>query len=842
MQEQLFLNGIELDLEPLQIERSVRVSDIADITAKKSSISTQFKLRRTAKNDAALNMLGSPGNTSRVPYTENRINYTVNTLPVVVNGFMNIERTDKDFHYVRIFDGLVNLAAALDGKLLRDLPLADLDHYLNGQTFEDSFVNTSGFIYAYADFGQGTGKVEFIAPSFYVHTLWDRIFSSLGVQYEGEFFSSDTGYLAEVITPAIGYVPQDVALSVTDKGEATSDTITRNESSAVFFSKEDEHNFTDIDLVSVTIASGNLVSGISGRLQLNITSAWDNIDTDLEVRVKVNGVNKATIPLGAGSNQSLVTPVILPVEAGDIISMTVRGVSSYDINGGDSQIFELNYEVSNDVQINEVSGGMFVQASAIIGKMTQIEFIKDVMSRFGLFVTPIPGNTEAYRFKQVNNLLQESDEAIDWTDKLIDAGEESYDPSTSRRNNFKFKYVKDVVDFKNDGVLEVDNFNLPLESDMYSSPFEIPERSLTLNSQPIYSRNLFELKDSVIIAKEAPNSLLSVNRVNGSITLQFFSDASIPFTGDIPYLSLEPINMQAYINRNYPQYNALLNDYRERECSLNLSTSDIFNVRFDRLYYFAQLGRYFILNELRHKALNIVKGVFTQVGEFAANEAPETVGDYTFSMSKQGTKTLTLANLTEGYFDKEYDAAKAVRILSGWGNEIEIQQGGVEITAQTDILVEDLDLKIVDTSLSTSERSHSFTFTLSDIGSGEFSADTGTISVTVLEYTPAAVFALAGADKALEIDPSLPYAEANVFVTGAASHSDDEIASYTWSIISAPAGSSAYFDPQTDSNPAATINIPNDVSSAGAYTLRLTVISEFGESDTDDLVLTVTTA
>lgn len=613
MTEQLYLNGVLLDLDPLQIERVVRVADIADISAKKSSISTQFKLRRTAKNDLALKMLGTPGNTSRAPYSENRINYTANTLPVVVDGYMSIEKSDRDFHYVRIFDGFISLSTALDGKLLEELPLSDLDHYLNGQAAADSFANTSGYIYAFGDYGQGTDKVEYIAPSFFVHTLWDRIFSDLGIQYEGEFFTSDAGYLNEVITPAIGYVPIDTASTVTDKGEATSDVITRNETSGVFFSAEDEHNFTDVDLSGVTISAGNLVSGISGRLELNISTAWDNVDSDLEVRVKVNGANKASIPLGFGTGQTLETSVFVTVTAGDIISMTVQGVSAYGIDGGGSQTFQLVYEVQNDVQINEVAGGIYIEAASIIGKMTQRDFVRDVMTRHGLYVTPIAGNTQAYRFKQLKDVLTDRAGAVDWTDKLIDPGQEDYSPGVSRRNNFTFKYVKDVVDFKNDGTLEIDNANLDPESDMYASPFEIPLRTLTLIGEPVYARNLFELKDGAIIAKEAPNSLMSVNRVAGSITLQFFSDTGVPFTGDIPILSLEGINMQTFIDSNYSEYGALLNDYRKRDLTLNLSPADIFNVRLDRLYYFAQLGQHFMLNELRHKATDIVRAVFTQI-------------------------------------------------------------------------------------------------------------------------------------------------------------------------------------------------------------------------------------
>ncbi|SDR74456.1 hypothetical protein SAMN05192545_0016 [Maribacter dokdonensis] len=84
-------------MESNVITRQIRVSAIADIVSRRSSYSAQFRLRKTAKNIKALDGVGIVGSSSRLPYSEVRVNYSVNTIPLVNNGYLTIEDDDASY-------------------------------------------------------------------------------------------------------------------------------------------------------------------------------------------------------------------------------------------------------------------------------------------------------------------------------------------------------------------------------------------------------------------------------------------------------------------------------------------------------------------------------------------------------------------------------------------------------------------------------------------------------------------------------------------------------------------------------------------------------------------------
>src|SRR5690606_16875436 len=102
--------------------------------------------------------------------------------------------------------------------------------------------------------------------------------------------------------------------------------------------------------------------------------------------------------------------------------------------------------------------------------------------------------------------------------------------------------------------------------------------------------------------------------------LIYFNEASHPYTGPIPILSLENVSMQYFLNNHYKQYGSLMNKYIEREVTLNLSTIDIHSFRFDRLYYFSQFGAYHFIQEIIHKAGGLAKVKMIQTVEPIPNQ------------------------------------------------------------------------------------------------------------------------------------------------------------------------------------------------------------------------------
>lgn len=842
--ETLKVDGKLLDMGTNSLSRKIAVSKVGDITSKKSNYSNQFKLKRTSRNTEILGFVGVAGNTSNLPYKLTKASYSVDTIPVVVDGFLSIERVDKDYFYVRLKDGIIDISSRLKGLRLSDLPLSDLDHYLNSGTFTNSFSNTSGYIYGYADFGADTGvsKIEYMKPSFFVSTIWSKIFSSIGVSFQGNFFNIDPEYAKEVITPFTGVEPVDDLGDVIDKGEVQSNEINVSESDNNYIEREDEFTLTGSNLTDFSIVDGNLVSNFDGRLQLEIDVDYRNNDCYLYLRGFVNGQSRLSYNLPIDNTGNETVEVNIEINSGDVISFSLLGQSIFnDDDGGNGfQLHTLNYEADIEANVRSVEGGMFVKASDIIGDMKQTDFIRDVMNRHGLFMTPVTGNNNAYRFTKIDRVLRDRDTANDWTEKLqISSISEKHKPPLSKSNLFQFTYEKDVVDFYRDGSLLVDNENISDEQSLYKSPFTIPLKSnLDFNSAELYSIPLYEDDDGQQVVRESDTKLMSLEYLDTTAIIRFFDDTNTTFSGLFPILNIEGLDMQKYIENNYKQYSVLVNKYKQVTADVLLTPIDIYNLRFDRLKYFKQLGRYFFLDEVTNKAGKMSRVIMNEIFSFDSNEPPYNIGSYSFDITVEGSRSITLESITTQFLDNEFNNPEIVRILGGFGQDVRMFNNGIELTGVTDIPVNDVNLTVTDTLDNISARSYNFPFTVSDDGSGLFSDNTGNIAINVIAYIPVNPNADAGDDLILEINDDINFEILYDTLNGAGTTSTDDIASYSWEIINRPVNSLAQVS-FNSSQSYADFEYPNDESSLGNYLVRLTVTTVFGLTDTDDMEITI---
>ncbi|MEX2402647.1 MAG: hypothetical protein WD625_00875, partial [Balneolales bacterium] len=152
--EQLYINGHEVDIYPEGINLNLQINDMGSAQDRQSSYSNTIRLPKTSKNQMVLGFLGTPGSMSRVPYTQLPCRYVVNGVPIVISGMVEVRATAGDYEVV-IYDGVIDLTERLKDVTLSDLNYSDLNHYLSSANYTDSFGNTSGYIYGIADFGLG---------------------------------------------------------------------------------------------------------------------------------------------------------------------------------------------------------------------------------------------------------------------------------------------------------------------------------------------------------------------------------------------------------------------------------------------------------------------------------------------------------------------------------------------------------------------------------------------------------------------------------------------------------------------------------------------------------------
>lgn len=839
MSEILYLNKIKVDTyNDKPITRNIRISDISEVDQIKSSYSYTIKLPKTSHNVQTLEMLGVIGNISRKPYEEIIADYVRDSIYLVENGIAIIRDSGKDFT-INLIDGFKSLSNILSGKKLVDLPLDDLNHVLTTQNFIDSFDKTSGYIYAIANFGQGiySGadfKVEKQAPSIFTHTLFRKIFESNGLNLIGEFFTTNNKYLNEVVTPSKGYLIEDLEPTETAKGTAETDNVSRYENQANFFFFEDEYTISDIDLSNASVVSGEIVISVTGVYRLDFTVDYNVYQTYLTQLFKINGQTKAVQELLEGT-YNLEYSVLFNAEAGDVIRLDLQGNSSFEPVGGR---YYVSYRAQTDMSLYLISGGQLITPSDYIGDVTQLDLVKDVVNRFGLVLKPLRGGND-FEFKRIEALLNDRENAEDWSDKIKSIESEDYISGYAKINKAKYKYPDEIVIPNNDGEMEIDNFNANNEKTLFESLFEIPNLSiLTLGGNDLYVIPIWTVEDTEIINSETPVKVMNIERDDFTLTAKLFEEVSgITRTENIPILGLTNMSLQYHLNNFYKAFQNIIENFKKVTMTVNLSVMDIFTLDFFKLKYLKQTGRFYYLNSVQNTKDKISKVQALEIKEFLENLPPSQIGDYEFDMNHSTTKTITLDNLKTGYEDPELNEPYKIKIIDGFNTNLLIKQAGVTITSETEINAADLDLTIIDNIGGVAAFTETWTFAIADEGSKSYGTLTGSIIANVLEYPNDPPVADAGSDITQKVlsPPSL----FGVGLDGSASYDlTGSIVSWEWEIIAKPTLSDATIL-QNTSTPTATLSGTTEAYNIGEYTLRLTVTDEFGSTDTDTMTVTI---
>lgn len=631
MNERLYFNGVLMDLEGRKVTRKIRIQEVGDLASRKSTFSYSVRIPFTAKNKTFFDLLGIPGNTSKKPNQKISVDYFLEGLQLIRGGYVIITET-SEFYKVDIYDGIIDLSKKLGNKTLQDLELSDLDHFLTKENYLDSFSNTEGLIYAFADFGLGdslTVKVEEKAPSIFKSTIFKKIFQSNGISVSGGFANNNIDFLEEVITPKNGYeIQPSSSLSQVSKGESDSNTISKNE---VYNSYRS--NVEELDLLSVSspvdwsLSGGDMVFSSNGNYRFSVESTYQinangsysepGAKTRLIVRVKQNGVVKSIyeLPYINASTTNIFDTVLL-VGSGDSISFELVEITEYPPEGANQNFYFIDYDYGATVVVSEQTGAQLVRASDYIGDMKQIDFLKDIFNRYGLQVNPIP-ESDNYEILTISDIISDREGAEEWSDKLVSVSE-NYISGFAKKNNFDYAYADGVKERSFEGSFITENQNAENERTVYKSNFKIPISNKSISGNPVYYLPLWEKNDDdELQLKSNDNAVMKISRVNVTVTASYLDyPGTVQQTGDIPFLSLDDCEMQYYVDNYYSEFRDMISDYKECDFVLRLSVMDIYNLRFFKLKYFAQLGRFFYLQSVRYTPGELSEVVMLEVLNF----------------------------------------------------------------------------------------------------------------------------------------------------------------------------------------------------------------------------------
>lgn len=602
MDARIYLNGNLIDTYDKPITRKLQVNDVGDVSKSKSTFSYTIKFPRTSKNTAILEMLGVIGNTSRKPYELISCNYVVDSIPLITNGSAIIKDTGGKDYSMNIIDGFRSIVDALGSKKINELPLSDLDHVLSAQSVADSFGNTEGYIYALADFGLGLDsavKVEKLAPSVYVHTIFNRIFTANNFVLSGDFFQNNQDYLTELASAGKGYEVLDQEGSYVSKGSDNLTTVNRryiNESepleTILIQIPLDQGSFQD-----VTATDGSLVFNNADRYRLRLTGYYSAVGGNLYISGYVNGNLISVHELSEHAGKTYSVDFGLNAEVGDVLTIYYQVKSSTE---QEEPPYIVDMILSNGLASLSLMLGQVITPGLYLGDIKQIDFIKDVIQRYGLILNPIPDSNQ-FNIKQIDNVYRDTNNAEDWSNKVSGVIPESYKSGYAQVNEAKYKYPETIPVPNNDGELLVNDLNAQATKPLFSSVFGIPALSDATIVDRLYYIPIWKDSGGEIDNEEIDAKLMRIKLVDTPITLQLYDIAGVVnVSEDIPILNLENISMQYYIDKYYEMFSLMLNDYTAITASIFLSPIDIYNLDFFKLKYLKQTGKYYYLNSVQN--------------------------------------------------------------------------------------------------------------------------------------------------------------------------------------------------------------------------------------------------
>lgn len=207
MNEELYLNGIRVELPIRSVARTLQINDIAEVKDRQANFSNSIKIARTPNNIIAFDTIGVTGTNSKFPYQEVSVKYILEGIELVSNGKGVLKSTTKGYNLI-IYDGNISMSDLLGDKKVSELDFSAYNHNLTQSLYTSSYTNTSGYIYGLGKFYENASTnlidIDLQGVSFYVHTLFEMIFIQNGWSVSGDILT-DINFINRVTSTAIGY-------------------------------------------------------------------------------------------------------------------------------------------------------------------------------------------------------------------------------------------------------------------------------------------------------------------------------------------------------------------------------------------------------------------------------------------------------------------------------------------------------------------------------------------------------------------------------------------------------------------------------------------------------------
>jgi hypothetical protein len=743
---ELYIDGQAVDLEESQkIAQTFQINEFFDISDRQANFTNRFNIPPTAHNLQVFDRLGIVGNRTRFPYKIHRVNLTLDGLPLISNGTANLKKfKDAEGYEIYIYSGVNSIFEEIGDKLLADLDFSDLNHNFELLNFINSFNNSDGYIYALFDSGKqpasGALLADTIVPAVFLKTLWDKVFTEAGFTYSGDIFS-EAYFLNKLIIPnnmfsftegeiigsALNARAVEFESGVGFSDPPVSETWEGVAQSVYYESIIDVFNLIDPDPgVFIDVPE-------AGTYDITYEIQFDLDDPILEGQMffSYTGEGSATgngeiIDQQSFSKTVTYRKTFASGEDFQTPILPVQGVQDPAAEGTD-------FTYSVKITLTKVGSQTPISFNTLFSDgLTQKEFVKDVLQKFGLLLKRTP-NSSNYEFIEIKELLKDRANAKDLTGKFNRRNSQTYkiDP-TAQFNYFKYKYPQDVEAFA-DSFIYTDNETIKEENTLIQSVMNAAQKTNKLltpdESRKLYSVPFFVSAEGGGYDLETPGTyIFDVIRetIDLDYTVQDAPETAL-FSGSVPFCTFDGLSYKNIIPEFYSEYAAIVNSPVKEEIELRLDALDIYKFDFFKPIYLAQLGHYYYVEKIKDFLPGkITKLEVVKIVDYASDLVPD-IGNSSGSVDSGNVYTFTTSNFLQAYVSpsgQQHPALIRIDTLPAAGT---LLLDGVAVTAGQEILWTD-----IEAGLFTFDESGTsdFTFSIQDEGVYIYS-DPATFTLTV---------------------------------------------------------------------------------------------------------------
>ena len=571
----------------------MQVNDIAEIKDRNADYSNNVKIPKSPTNVLTFEMLGITGTLTRLPYTKVDVKYVVDGIELISDGKGIIKNTNKYYNLI-IYDGNISMFELIGDARMNELDFSSYNHTLTQTIFTDSFTNTDGYIYALAEFFLDSTffsviDIDLTSPSLFMHTLFSNIFTEKGYTISGAILT-DTDFKSRLISMNNGYdrftTENKTFKQVLISNQFESESYGTTPTNATFLID----TYTAVTTVTHTI-------NVNGKINVQAGS-------DYEIVFFVNNVRKDAVDVPV-LNTAFQLDHNIQLSIGDVLEIHVGANSTIVVT---TEKIQFDTDWTHTIYENNLS--ITIDFALLMGEMKQIDFVKDVMQRFGMMFKKTKNDLN-FEFTTMKTVLTDKAGSENWTDKNPRFINERYKPSYAQVNFLKYKYNDDSDANTElvyaDGEIVIPNVNLDFSKTLFTSVF----KASTFTNSGFWTLSHWITKENEIIINEDGLGVFKQIDSGGSFQFRFNGDSggSSPFTGTFPLLNFDSLFYSKEIANWYKEFESMLSDFKFLTLEMNLSVVDIYEIDFFKLKYFKQFSQYYYLN----KVISFRKGKNTRV-------------------------------------------------------------------------------------------------------------------------------------------------------------------------------------------------------------------------------------